>query len=185
MYRQGGACDEDEWVTSGGFAVCDLAQGYRCDPRCYCDASFLSLTRNARCTMAEVVEVEDADIDIFKDQMTQHLMFDWKAPDFETARGVAEEEIDYTAGTRRHLSRPKCGSPSIASPGSRRRDRRKIQSVRSAVAGRAQAVGIVIGHSLPGDDHCYPVQQIYVPSKSTSNSSVAFGGITPPAPRAP
>jgi hypothetical protein len=24
-------------------------------------------------------------------------MFDWKAPDFETARGVAEEEIDYTA----------------------------------------------------------------------------------------
>ncbi len=28
MYRQGGACDENEWVTSGGFAVCDLAAGY-------------------------------------------------------------------------------------------------------------------------------------------------------------
>jgi hypothetical protein len=97
MYRQGGACDENEWVTTGGFAVCDLAEGYRCDPRCYCDASFLSLTRKARCTLAEVVDVEAADIAIFKDQLTQHLMFDWKAPDYETARGVAEEEVDYTA----------------------------------------------------------------------------------------
>ncbi|MBC7624609.1 MAG: hypothetical protein H7232_14630, partial [Aeromicrobium sp.] len=39
----------------------------------------------------------DADLEIFKDQMAQHLLFDWKAPDFETARGVAEEEINYTA----------------------------------------------------------------------------------------
>ena len=97
LYQQGGACDEDEWVTSGGFAVCDLAQGYRCEPRCYCDASFMSLTRRARCTIAEVIEIEDADLEIFKDQMAQHLLFDWKAPDFDTARGVAEEEINYTA----------------------------------------------------------------------------------------
>ena len=97
LYQQGGACDEDEWVTSGGFAVCDLAQGYRCEPRCYCDASFMSLTRRARCTIAEVIEIEDVDLEIFKDQMAQHLLFDWKAPDFDTARGVAEEEINYTA----------------------------------------------------------------------------------------
>lgn len=97
LYRQGGACDEDEWVTSGGFAVCNLAAGYRCEPRCYCDASFLSLTRRARCTIAEVVDVADADLEVFKDQMAQHLLFDWKAPDFDTAREVAEEEIDYTA----------------------------------------------------------------------------------------
>ena len=97
LYRQHGACDEDEWVTSGGFAVCNLAVGYRCQPRCHCDASFVSLTRRARCTIAEVVEVEDADLEIFKDQMAQHLLFDWKAPDFDTARGVAEEEINYTA----------------------------------------------------------------------------------------
>lgn len=96
LYRQGGACDADEWVTSGGFAVCNLAEGYRCDPPCYCNASFLSLTRRARCTLAEVVEVDDKDIEIFKDQMTQHLLFDWKAPDHETARGLADEEIAYT-----------------------------------------------------------------------------------------
>lgn len=96
LYRQGGACDEDEWVTSGGFAVCDLKEGYRCDPPCRCDASFLSLTRRARCTLAEVVDVDDADIEMFKDQMTQHLLFDWKAPDYDTARGLVDEEIAYT-----------------------------------------------------------------------------------------
>ncbi|MBP8119913.1 MAG: hypothetical protein KAY04_01620 [Burkholderiales bacterium] len=97
LYRQGGACDDDEWVTSGGFAVCNLAAGYRCEPRCHCDASFISLTRRARSTLAEVVEVDQGDLEIFKDQMTQHLLFDWKAPDYETARGVAEEEVNYTA----------------------------------------------------------------------------------------
>lgn len=96
LYRQSGACDEGEWVTSGGFAVCNLAEGFRCEPRCHCEASFISLTRRARCTLAEVVDVESGDIEIFKDQMTQHLLFDWKAPDYETARGVAEEEVNYT-----------------------------------------------------------------------------------------
>ena len=96
LYRRGAACDEDEWVTSGGFAVCDLKAGYRCDPPCHCDASFLSLTRRARCTLAEVVDVDAADIEIFKDQMTQHLMFDWKAPDYDSARELAIEEITYT-----------------------------------------------------------------------------------------
>ena len=99
LYKTNAACDEDEWVCSGGFTVCDLASGYRCEPRCYCDASFLSITRRARVTLAEVVEVNDADLEIFKDQLAQHLLFDWKAPDYETARAVAEEEIDYTAET--------------------------------------------------------------------------------------
>ncbi len=97
LYRQSGACDENEWVTSGGFAVCNLAEGYRCDPPCHCDASFLSLTRCTRCTLAEVVDVADADIEILKDQLTQHLLSDWKAPDYKTARELAEEEIGYTA----------------------------------------------------------------------------------------
>ncbi len=99
LYKASAACDEDEWVCTGGFTVCDLANGYRCEPRCYCDASFLSITRRARVTLAEVVEVNVADLEIFKDQLAQHLLFDWKAPDFQTARAVAEEEIDYTVET--------------------------------------------------------------------------------------
>lgn len=94
-----GACDADEWVCTGGFATCDLAQGYRCNPRCFCDESFLSITRRARVTLAEVVEVSAADLEIFKDQLAQHLLFDWKAPSFEDARHIAAEEIDYTAMT--------------------------------------------------------------------------------------
>ena len=97
LYRAAGACDADEWVCSGGFAVCDLASGYRCEPRCHCDRSFLSLTRRARVSIAEVVEVGEADLAIFKDQLAQHLLFDWKAPSFEAAYALAEEEIDYTA----------------------------------------------------------------------------------------
>jgi hypothetical protein len=96
MYLAGGACAENEWVCSGGFAVCDLAAGYRCNPRCHCDASFLSISSRARCTLAEVVEIDAGDLEIFKDSLTQHLMFDWKAPDHATARAIAEEEIDYT-----------------------------------------------------------------------------------------
>jgi hypothetical protein len=95
----GGACDEDEWICTGGFATCDLAAGYRCNPRCFCDESFLSITRRARVTLAEVVEVSHADIAIFKDQLAQHLLFDWKAPSFEAAREIANEEIDYTVAT--------------------------------------------------------------------------------------
>lgn len=96
LYKQTGACDENEWVCSGGFAVCDLANGYRCAPRCYCDGSFISISSRSRCTIAEVIEVEDGDIEIFKDTLAQYLMFEWKAPDYKTAREVAEEEIDYT-----------------------------------------------------------------------------------------
>ncbi|MEI6738487.1 MAG: DUF6505 family protein, partial [Pseudomonadota bacterium] len=99
LYATSAACDEDEWVCTGGFTVCDLASGYRCEPRCYCDTSFLSITRRARVTLAEVVDVNVADLEIFKDQLAQHLLFDWKAPDFETARAIAEEEIDYTTET--------------------------------------------------------------------------------------
>ena len=93
----GAACDADEWVTSGGFAVCDLAQGLHREPKCRCADSFLSLTRGARCTLAEVVNVNEADLALFRDQMIQHLIFDWKAPGAEAAGEIADEEIAYTA----------------------------------------------------------------------------------------
>jgi hypothetical protein len=99
LYKSTAACDENEWVTTGGFAVCNLAEGYRCEPRCHCEASFTSVSRRARVSIAEVVEVEPRDLEIFKDQLTQHLLFDWKAPSFDAARAVAEEEVNYTAET--------------------------------------------------------------------------------------
>jgi hypothetical protein len=91
------ACDADEWVTAGGFAVCDLAHGLHREPKCRCADSFLSLTRRARCTLAEVVEVSDTDLALFRDQMVQHLIFDWRAPDADAAGAIADEEIAYTS----------------------------------------------------------------------------------------
>lgn len=99
LYGASNACDADEWVTTGGFAVCDLSEGFACNPRCYCEASFLSMTRRARVTIAEVVEVDASDLALFTDQMAQHLLFAWKAPSYEAAREIAEEEINYTAET--------------------------------------------------------------------------------------
>lgn len=89
------ACDADEWVTTGGFAVCDLAEGLHRVPKCRCASSFLSLTRDARVTIAEVVQVSEADLAIFRDQMRQHLVFHWKAPDAD-AQETADAEIAYT-----------------------------------------------------------------------------------------
>lgn len=89
------ACDADEWVTTGGFAVCDLVEGLHRAPKCRCASSFLSLTRDARVTIAEVVQVTDADVAIFRDQMRQHLVFHWKAPDAD-ALETANAEIAYT-----------------------------------------------------------------------------------------
>lgn len=97
LYRATGAAGEGEWVVSGGYAVCDLAQGYRCTPRCHCDDSFLHLTSSARCTIAEVVAIDDAQLHELTDALTQHLILHWKAPSQTAARLLAEEEIGYTA----------------------------------------------------------------------------------------
>jgi hypothetical protein len=89
------ACDVNEWVTTGGFALCNLAEGLHREPNCRCASSFLALTRDARCTLAEVVEVSDADVAHFRAQMRRHLVSHWCAPD-EDAQSTADEEIAYT-----------------------------------------------------------------------------------------
>jgi hypothetical protein len=96
IYQATGTVAEGEWLVSGGYAVCDLAHGFRCAPRCHCDDSFLHLTSGARCTIAEVAEIEDAVVDELIDGLTQHLVLNWKAPNLEAARTVAEEEVRYT-----------------------------------------------------------------------------------------
>ncbi len=96
IYQAAGTVAEGEWLVSGGYAVCDLAHGYRCNPRCHCDDSFLHLTSDARCTIAEVAEIEDAVVGELIDALTQHLILNWKAPSLEAARTVAEEEVRYT-----------------------------------------------------------------------------------------
>ena len=43
LFKTHGAAREGEWMVSGGYAVCDFANAPKCDPRCYCESSFLAL----------------------------------------------------------------------------------------------------------------------------------------------
>ncbi|HET9576429.1 MAG TPA: DUF6505 family protein [Usitatibacter sp.] len=97
VFRSCGAARDGEWVVTGGFAVCDFANAPRCEPACHCQASFLALGSRARCTIAEVVEVDEAGVEAQIDALARHLVNAWNAPSWEAARALAEEEVRHTA----------------------------------------------------------------------------------------
>ena len=97
LYQREGAADDGEWLTSGGFAVCDIASGEHFFPDCRCDGSFVALANGRRATIAEVVEVTDAEFAEHVETITRHLIDGLNAPSREAALRVAEEEIGYTA----------------------------------------------------------------------------------------
>jgi hypothetical protein len=97
LFRTHGAAREGDWVVSGGYAVCDFANAPKCDPRCYCESSFLALESRSRCSIAEVVEVTDEELEARTDALAWFLVKGWGAPSWEVARRVAEEEVRHTA----------------------------------------------------------------------------------------
>ena len=97
VFRACGAAREGEWVTTGGFAVCDFENAPSCDPPCHCQASFLALASRARCTIAEVVEVSDAEMQEQVEALAWHLVRSWNAPSWEAAHALAEEEVRHAA----------------------------------------------------------------------------------------
>ncbi len=98
LFRTHGAAREGDWLVSGGYAVCDFANAPKCDPRCHCESSFLALEARSRCSIAEVVEVTDEDLESHTDALAWFLVKGWGAPSWEVARRVAEEEVRHTAG---------------------------------------------------------------------------------------
>ena len=97
VFRACGAANDGELVTTGGYAVCDFEDAPKCDPRCHCESSFLAVGSRARCSIAEVVEVSEADLEAQVDVLAWHLVRAWKAPSWEAARRVAEDEVRHTA----------------------------------------------------------------------------------------
>jgi hypothetical protein len=95
VFRACGAAREGEWVVSGGFAVCDFAAAPRCDPSCHCESSFVALESRARCSIAEVVEVSEAELEAQADALAWHLVRGWGAPVVGRARRVAEESAPH------------------------------------------------------------------------------------------
>ena len=97
VFRSCGAASDGEWVVTGGYAVCDFAQARRCEPSCHCEASFLAVESRARCSIAEVVEVAEADLEAQADALAWYLVRAWNAPSWEVARELAGEEVRHTA----------------------------------------------------------------------------------------
>jgi len=96
IFRGCGAAREGEFVTTGGFAVCDFESNPQCDPPCHCEASFLSVASRARCSIAEVAEVSEAELEAQTEALAWHLVRAWNAPSWEAARELAEEEVRHT-----------------------------------------------------------------------------------------
>jgi hypothetical protein len=93
---EGGAAQDGEWLVSGGYAVCDLAQGHRQSP-CHCDSSFVAAGSRRRCTLAEVAEIDEAAYVAVRDALVHHFLDDLGAPSAEAARAAADDECAYTA----------------------------------------------------------------------------------------
>lgn len=97
VFRAFGAAKEGEWVVTGGYAVCDFTNAPRCEPSCHCASSFLAVESRARCSIAEVVEVSDDDVEAQADALAWYLVRSWGAPSWQDARRLAEEEVRHTA----------------------------------------------------------------------------------------
>ena len=97
VFRSCGAASEGEWVVTGGYAVCDFDRAPQCDPACHCESSFVSLASRKRCSIAEVAEVTEPELEEQVEALAWHLVRNWGAPTWEAAHAVAEEEVRHTA----------------------------------------------------------------------------------------
>jgi hypothetical protein len=97
VFRSCGAATAGEWVVSGGYATCDFDRAPQCDPPCHCESSFIALASRRRCSIAEVVEATEPELEEHVEALAWHLVRQWGAPSLEAARAVAEEEVRHTA----------------------------------------------------------------------------------------
>jgi hypothetical protein len=97
VFRGCGAVRDGEPVVTGGYAVCDFTRQRQCNPSCRCESSFVAVNSRARCSIAEVVETTDAELEQQVDALAWHLVRAWNAPSWEAARALAEEEVRHTA----------------------------------------------------------------------------------------
>jgi hypothetical protein len=92
-----GAASDGDWVVTGGFAVCEFDSAPRCEPACHCESSFVAVDSRRRCSIAEVAEVTEAELEERVEALAWHLVKVWRAPSWEAAHAVAEEEVRHTA----------------------------------------------------------------------------------------
>ena len=97
VFRACGAAADGDWVVTGGFAVCEFDSAPACAPACHCESSFLAVASRSRCSIAEVAEASDAQVEEQVEALAWHLVRAYGAPSWEVAQRVAEEEVRHTA----------------------------------------------------------------------------------------
>ncbi len=90
IFTEGGAAKEGEPVVTGGFAGPESA--------------FLAIASKKRCTIAEVREVSEEELEQEIEAAAWALVRGWNAPSWEAARALAEDEIRHTAEVCETLS---------------------------------------------------------------------------------
>ncbi len=96
VYSQEGVARDGEWLVSGGYAVCDPTGVTHRTPNCHCLTSFVGVESHGRCTIAEVVEIEETGYQRVIEHLTRHFVDNLGAPTEDAARAVAEDEAEYT-----------------------------------------------------------------------------------------
>ncbi len=104
VFRGCGAAADGQWVVTGGYAACDFDTAPRCDPACHCESSFVALASRSRCSIAEVAEATQEEVDGQVDALAWHLVRAWNAPSYEAARALAEDELRHTTEVCETLS---------------------------------------------------------------------------------
>lgn len=83
-----------EWVISGGFEFSNWSQGDLTGKARQAFANgWLGLETFGRVTFAAVTRIEPAEVDALADNLAQHFVTLYGAPDLEQARVVAIEEL--------------------------------------------------------------------------------------------
>jgi hypothetical protein len=99
----GNASAPGEWAVSGAFAFAHLdpatLQGKE---RAEFRAGFLGLSSLGRSTLVQVVEASDAEYGAATELLAQRLVDRFGAPNVETARPAAKEEIAFAAELSQH-----------------------------------------------------------------------------------
>ena len=93
VFGDDGAAEAGEWVVSGGYAVA-LAGGAAPTHR---DNTFIGISSHGRCSIAEVVGIDEATYQGLVEQLARHFLDDRGAPSPDAARAAAEDECSYTA----------------------------------------------------------------------------------------
>ena len=103
LFQLNGPASDGEWCVSGGYAVCDIASGgcgrVGCSvnedgsPRSpACANSFVGVASHGRCTIAEVVAIDETSYRQAVELLVRHFIDDLGAPSEADARRVAVEE---------------------------------------------------------------------------------------------